>query len=416
MTDQCPVCLGENTQLRDRDYGDKRRVNCLRCGPFEISGTALSMLDGRLRKDHLARARLSHAIRINTSDKNRLFITSANLDELAKQPLPGIPQQLEYLARWLAGQLGEDRLGRVPGVFPELVAGVIGAADGNRVERLIEHAAGQGIVERDTDKDALGLTPKGWEMVEPPKKDKEPKPQPVASTALPEVVQGHCNKCGGERDSFRRATHTVKGEAAVTSRGDGTSWSDTYDVLECCGCHELSVRRELWFSEWDNFDFDPLTGEQIVIPGVSVTYWPPPTKRKKPEWTGNLDDDVLRNVIGEVYQALNLGLIVLASVGIRTLLDRAMLLRVGDVAGGFGGKLKAMLEEGHVGEKEKGILEIITDAGSASAHRGFAPDVDTLNTIVQAVENFLQREFVLKAAAEKVKAATPPRATPTKKS
>lgn len=128
-----------------------------------------------------------------------------------------------------------------------------------------------------------------------------------------------------------------------------------------------------------------------------------------PPWVDELEDEVLRRVADETYQALNAGLIIMASVGTRTLLDRAMFLRVGDPKGGFAGKLDLMVERGHIGPDERNILEAITDAGSAAAHRGFAPDAKTLTTIVATTENFLHREFFLKTAAGEVRAATPPR-------
>jgi hypothetical protein len=111
----------------------------------------------------------------------------------------------------------------------------------------------------------------------------------------------------------------------------------------------------------------------------------------------------------EVYQALNAGLIVLASIGARTLLDRAMHLRIGDPKGGFTAKLNLMVEGGHIGQSERNILEAMTDAGSAAAHRGFAPTQKTLSTIIDTIENFLHREFILKNAAGEVRAATPGR-------
>ena len=146
-----------------------------------------------------------------------------------------------------------------------------------------------------------------------------------------------------------------------------------------------------------------------MIPGIKVTYWPPPTQRKKPDWAESIDDDVIRGVIEEVYQALNSGMIVLASIGTRTLLDRGMFLRVGDPKGGFAGKLNLMVEKGHIGKDERDILQAITDAGSAAAHRGFAPNNKTLGTIIDTAENCLHREFVLKTAAGDVRKATPAR-------
>jgi hypothetical protein len=217
------------------------------------------------------------------------------------------------------------------------------------------------------------------------------------------VVKGHCNICGGEKNAFRRASHTVRGN-------DGeVSWSDTYEILECCGCSGMAVRHSSWFSEWDTLDNDPVTGRPRIIPGVEVSYWPPPTRRKKPDWGDDLEDDVLRQVIDEVYQALNGGLTILASIGTRTLLDRGMFLRVGDPNGGFGGKLNEMVSEGYIGRGERETFEAITDAGNAAAHRGFSPKPEMLNTIVALLENFLHREFVLKTAAGQLRTATPPR-------
>jgi hypothetical protein len=269
------------------------------------------------------------------------------------------------------------------------------------VSRLIGYAVKEGIVDKVDD--AIGLSPKGWTMAEPPRERKVSDQEPAASAASPKIVKAHCNQCGGERNAYQRASHTV------SDHDDETEWSDTYEILECCGCSGVSVRHESWFSAWDDIDYDPVTGQPRMVPGIMVTYWPPPTKRRMPPWADELDDDVLRKVVDEVYQALNAGLIVLASIGTRTLLDRAMFLRVGDPKGGFARKLDQMVQNGHIGADERSILEAITDAGSAAAHRGFTPNAKVLETIVATVENFLHREFVLKTAAGEVRTATPPR-------
>ena len=362
------------------------------------------MLSSRAEQDGLARARLSHAIRSQASSEKWFFVSSNNLDELAKRFLPGVDQQLENLVRWLAAKLGDNRFGRIVCPPSETLAGLVGTADGRGVTRLIEYGTKKGIVELTAADGEIGLSPEGWAIVEPKKVERAAVGrQPAPPASVPKIVKAHCNKCGGERNAFERASHSVDGH------NDETRWSDTYDVLECCGCSGMIVRHKSWFSEWDDFDEDPLTGEPRLNPGIKVTYWPPPTTQIKPAWADSLEDRVLRQVIGEVYQAMNGGLMVLASIGTRTLLDRAMFLRVGDPRNGFAGKLDAMVEKGHIGATEREILETITDAGNAAAHRGFAPTPGTLVTIVETVENFLQREFVLQSAAGDVRAATPRR-------
>jgi hypothetical protein len=241
---------------------------------------------------------------------------------------------------------------------------MVGAADGERVERLIDYSVRKGIVERDSEKHLFGLSPEGWKMIEAPQDNGKPASSAAVPTDAPdEIIKAQCNQCGPDRNTYKRASHTVIGKASEVS------WSNTYEILECCGCDEVSVRRTLWFSEWDEIRTDPITDETQVVPGLKVTHWPPETARKKPDWVENLDDDVLRRVIDEVYQALNSELIVLASIGTRTLLDRAMFLRIGDLKGGFARKFDRLVENGHIGKSEREILEAITDAGSASAHR-----------------------------------------------
>src|SRR5690606_14528035 len=125
-------------------------------------------------------------------------------------------------------------------------------------------------------------------------------------------IKAHCNKCRGQTNSWVRAEFTVAGN-------DGPiEWSDSFEVLQCCGCDTLSVRQEHWFSEWDEVDHDDY-GRLVRRPGIKETFYPAPTVRAKPEWSDTVADEVLRHVLDELYVALNLGLNVLASIGARTL-------------------------------------------------------------------------------------------------
>lgn len=158
-------------------------------------------------------------------------------------------------------------------------------------------------------------------------------------------------------------------------------------------------------------DYDEY-GRMVMRPGIKEIYYPAPTVRAKPAWSDTIADEVLRNVLEELYAALNAGLNVLASVGARTLLDRAGYLLIGDPRGGFEGKLSALQTGGHISAQEKTTLEAVADAGNASAHRGYTPTVERLGHIVDIIENFLHRAFVLAGAAEEIRKATPARKSP----
>ncbi len=84
-------------------------------------------------------------------------------------------------------------------------------------------------------------------------------------------------------------------------------------------------------------------------------------------------------------------------------------MQVGDPPGGFAGKMQEMQDAGHISDKEKDSLEAMTDAGNASAHRGYSPTFDQLTAIVDILENYIERTFILGAATDALKQSTPPR-------
>ncbi|MCO6388538.1 DUF4145 domain-containing protein [Aliihoeflea sp. 40Bstr573] len=403
----CPICK-TSANLEQPNGGDYRRVQCRKCGKYQITGSALSMLETRLpADDRKVVARLSHATRLmaSTTDAEWPEINSVNLDDMLKRPLPTIDRQMTNLLVWTAGQLEDDHLGAVELPDEEDLTGVIGTIDGRRVDELISRAEGEGLIVFVPD-DCISITTRGWTRLQAPGAEKaEPVTAPSAADAVAKVdriIKAHCNKCRGLTNSWVRAEHTVTGN-------DGPiSWSDSFEVLQCCGCDTLSVRQEHWFSEWDEMDYDAY-GRMVMRPGIKEVYYPAPSVRAKPEWSDTITDEVLRNVLDELYAALNAGLNVLASVGARTLLDRAGYLLIGDPRGGFEGKLLALQTGGHISADEKTTLEAVADAGNASAHRGYTPTAARLGHIVNIIENFLHRAFVLTGAAEDIRNATPAR-------
>ena len=213
-------------------------------------------------------------------------------------------------------------------------------------------------------------------------------------TDMTETVIENCNVCGGDRNSFVRASYRGAGH-------DGNLyWSATMDILECCGCDSLSMRRRYWFHEW--------FGEDRRATGEEITYWPPKQSRK-PEWYADLTDDNLRQAMQEVYVAFNQGLVVLASIGVRTLLDRSFFLLLKEDHGAFANKLKVMVEKGFLLENEKKIFQSIADVGNAAAHRAHLPTQETLTKILTAVESFLYQKFILPGDAKAMEKDTPSR-------
>ena len=112
------------------------------------------------------------------------------------------------------------------------------------------------------------------------------------------------------------------------------------------------------------------TGEYTSAEDQKITYWPSPMRREPPRWLVEINDGIIRDLIKEVYDALNANLRSIAAMGVRAVLDRTFELAGADAEHGFAQKLASLESQGVISTSEKELLLIITDAGSAAAHRG----------------------------------------------
>lgn len=219
------------------------------------------------------------------------------------------------------------------------------------------------------------------------------------------IIKGHCPNCGSDRKAFVRREYVVHS----SDDDDGTSASDTGMILECCGCERVYFRRDFWFSEWETVGEHPVTGEQRLEGGVETSYWPAPITRQRPKWLSKIEeaDRDLGKLLGEMYTALDNDLGVLSAIAARTVFDRASELLGINPAVTFQEKLDSLGGNGKISIDEESTLEVLVDAGSAAAHRGWRPKPDELNTMIDVVESFLHRSFVVGDAVAKLKASVP---------
>jgi hypothetical protein len=245
------------------------------------------------------------------------------------------------------------------------------------------------------------------------------------------VLVGHCPNCDADRNAEVLAESTVEKE----HQPSGIWHRDTYSILRCLGCDVGYVRLlGLCSEDWSD-DFDPNTGKHSMTLNERVTYWPSPpqppspVRRKRPDFltkTRLTEDPLadpllvspdefaseypqLTSVLDEVYTAFNGGLHMLTAIGIRTVFDCAAQLLGSDPNQTFAEKLKELAAGNKISGEDKEILWVLTDAGSAAAHRGWKPSEENLNRLVDALENFLHRTFVLKHQLREVKKIIPAR-------
>jgi hypothetical protein len=234
------------------------------------------------------------------------------------------------------------------------------------------------------------------------------------------VLRAHCPNCDADRNAEVLAENTLE----KVHEESGIWFRSTYSILGCLGCERRYIRLVELCDEDYNYDFDPVTGEPPLTLNERVTYWPSnptnPPMRRRPDWLWGGDPleldfspgfaseyPELVSLLLEVYSALDNKLHILATIGMRTVFDCASQKLGADPNQNFAEKLKELTACNKIGGEEKEILSILKDAGSAAAHRGWTPPEDDIDDLMDALENFLQRAFVIKHRVRRVKKNIP---------
>lgn len=206
-----------------------------------------------------------------------------------------------------------------------------------------------------------------------------------------EETKAPCRSCHRETKHKVLAVRLTSDEAEVEGHG-WVSWQDTFEMLECLGCETVTLRHIHLFSE---------------LPDDTVSYYPPAVSRRRPTWESQLPWN-LRELMREVYSALDTDNRRLALMGARTAFDMVLVDKVGDT-GTFAQRLEELERQGFVGRRNREFLAVAFDAGSAAAHRGYQPKPKHLAHVMDIVENVLQAVYGLEDGATAIKMATPPR-------
>ena len=213
------------------------------------------------------------------------------------------------------------------------------------------------------------------------------------------VRRAFCSNCGGTRNCEIRGEYVKDYDddaGHFWGRTVATNSEDYGSVVTIDGTHEL-----------EHFE--------------TLSYWPAISRRQAPSWIAGTGIDAdqsgsLQAAMLEVYGALDNDLHMLAAIGIRTVWDVATELLGIPTHLSFENKLSELVKQDRIGGLDKDRMQVVVDAGSASAHRGWRPAPTDIKTMMDVLEHFIQTAFVgpehtarLDAAAAKVKNTVPPR-------
>lgn len=200
MGEPCPVC---KTLLRKTESRDGRHFfECLRCGPFSLSGTAKATLPYALAQNEDAATKISYALYRMTKREQWAMLTSELLENIIRNTeLPRPLEQLENLVLWL----GENQPNMGTEIaIDESTISATGAADIGNVGFLVSQAVSAGVIAGKAERMLDGsysvlpmvLTLKGWELFEELQRGKASgrnafMAMPFGNAELDQIVEEH---------------------------------------------------------------------------------------------------------------------------------------------------------------------------------------------------------------------------------
>jgi Domain of unknown function (DUF4145) len=187
-----------------------------------------------------------------------------------------------------------------------------------------------------------------------------------------ETIKAPCSNC--LTGTSHNILHSLERDVEGMVDDDGTCAVELFQLIECAGCGRISFAHST-----PNPGFDEQSDDEHARDEYYVDYYPSPVSRKKPRWAepkfvflGSGLTYELSKLLSEIYEAVWAGQHRLASMGIRALLEQAMIDKVGD-RGSFSRNLEAFCEKGFISEFQRNAMGTILNAGHASTHRMFEP-------------------------------------------
>ena len=204
-----------------------------------------------------------------------------------------------------------------------------------------------------------------------------------------------CVSCGSTRDTIRGTFETSwEGENQELFGGH------TYDLMECNGCQEGTLRVTCWFSEQPD---EP-----------SVSYWPRRRDgahlREPREFKGLEAGGPVESVYRQTIVAFNDGLSTLAGAGIRLLIegicrdqkilkgrvytDQGRLVRIKAtkvivLRDNLEGKINGLLTKGLISKNQSKVLHQLRKLGNDAAHALDQPPLRLIEECIDSIEHLL---------------------------
>src|SRR5271165_2146400 len=199
--------------------------------------------------------------------------------------------------------------------------------------------------------------------------------------------------CGG---CCKKTYHNI---LYSVSRTTSPNVTHRYHLLQCGGCDSVSMAHTYTSPH-----------------SKDVTYYPSPVPRVLPDWIfdfqigliGGEKEQLIGQLLQEVYAARRGGQYRLATMGIRSVLEHLMIAKVGDHHK-FSENLEQFCKAGYVSLVERDALNESLEAGHAATHRSFNPTEQDLDILLNITEGILAAIYIHPDQAEFLSKRVPAR-------
>lgn len=217
-------------------------------------------------------------------------------------------------------------------------------------------------------------------------------PHRIPSNDIEDVLVD-CPECGPQR-----AGKVIAEVARNSTEFDGTLWSKSrHQMVECLGCKALVHRILTQSSEDEDYEFDGTTGTYTTTDHPwTATQWQFVKFISSPQWlpTVYVKDRILGTILDEVLFSINARLNTLATIGMRTAFDRCCRFANLDESKSFAVKVVMLGSAGFITNRDKSYLDLLVEAGNASAHRGWEPTSKQTIELFRILEDLILRVVV----------------------
>jgi hypothetical protein len=170
-------------------------------------------------------------------------------------------------------------------------------------------------------------------------------------------------------------------------------WEEnTFYTLQCLGCDNVCLLNQYIFSENTN----PETGN----PDVQKFIYPSPYKGDREPIDRIYDAPKnVSLVYGETIKAFNSGLMILAGIGVRSIIE-TISIEQKIVVWGIETKIKEMVKQNIITVEGAKLLRLVKDIGNITAHEIKKQHHDDLALCIDIVEGVIRTLYILPKEAE----------------